>query len=559
MSTPVILSLLETLFERLRQQEDLELEYKAARGGLPQDPWPTVSAFANTHGGWIVLGVTEEKDGTFTTVGVANPGKLLQDFHNLLRNTQKINYPVCGANDTSIEHLGDKQVLVLRVPAAPRKVRPMYIAGNPYTGTYLRRNSGDFRCSKPEVDRMMREASDITADSAILARFTWDDIDRDALARYRRRFQTQDPASPWNGYDDQRFLQAVGGYSHNRETSEEGITVAGLLLVGTSEALRDWRTRHLIDYRLVPGDIDPDTRWDDRVPWEGNLFSACETIYPKLTAGQPVPFKLKDATRVDESAVHIALREALVNLLVHADYAETQTSLIVRSAEGYVFRNPGSSRIPVHDLLLGDRSDPRNPALVRMFRLIGLADEAGTGMPKIISAWRNLGFRLPRIDVGTERYEFTLRLRHAHLLMEEDRVWLRSLGENWTEPEQLALVIAKHEGDIDNPRLRSLTGQHPADVTKVLVSLRDRGLLQMTGFGRNTRYLLGPVTEKHQDTVSVRQGSAGSDVRSPSSEANPLSLPPSFGGWGKNLEDLKANSQDVWTELYDIARISREQ
>ncbi len=345
---------------------------------------------------------------------------------------------------------------------------------------------------------MMREASDTAADSTILPFLVWDDLDHDAFARYRRRHQTRDPGSPRNGYDDQRFLQAIGGYRRDPETGGEGITVAGLLMFGLPETLRHWRGRHLIDYRLLPADVSVEARWDDRVVWEGNLFGAFETIYPKLTEGQPVPFRLLDGVRIDDTPVHIALREALINLLAHADYAEPQASLIIRAPEGYAFRNPGDSRISVSDLLTGDRSDPRNPELVRMFRYIGLADEGGTGMPKILGAWRELGFQLPRIDVGTERYEFAMRLRHAHLIADDDRAWLRTLGEEWTEAEQLALVLARHEGDVDNVRLRSLTRQHPTDVTKILGSLRDRELLQMIGGGRNARYELGPAVLRQE-------------------------------------------------------------
>lgn len=552
MSDQMVSPLLARLMERLRDREDLELEFKSARGGLPQDLWPTVSAFANTHGGWIVLGVIEGEDGTFSPAGIPNPTDLLQNFHNLLRNRQKINHAVCGADDTSIEQVEGKHLLVLRVPEAPRSVRPVYVGNNPYTGTYMRRNSGDFHCSKPEVDRMMREASDLTADSTVLTRYSLEDLDADTLARYRRRFQTQDPASPWNGYDDRRFLRAVGGYGRNRDTGEEGITVAGLLLVGSSEAIRDWRSRHLIDYRRVPGDLDLDTRWDDRVAWEGNLFGAFESLYPRLIAGQPVPFQLRDGIRVDESAVHVALRESLVNLLVHADYAETQASLLIHAPEGYFLRNPGSSRVPEIDLLMGDRSDPRNPILVRMFRLVGLADEAGTGMPKIISAWRSLGFQLPRIDVGTERYEFALRLRHAHLLSEEDRIWLRSLGESWSESEQLALVFARHEGEIDNPTLRSLTGLHPSDVTKVLGGLRNRDLLSMSGSGRNTRYQLGPLALGREAGLPVHPQS--SDQNPQSSSANPQSS-------SQNSEDPAGESlkQASWQELEQIAATIRQE
>jgi hypothetical protein len=194
-------------------------------------------------------------------------------------------------------------------------------------------------------------------------------------------------------------------------------------------------------------------------------------------------------------------REALINLLVHADYAESQASLILHSPEGYNFRNPGDSRVSVSDLFLGDRSEPRNLDLVRMFRFIGLADEGGTGMPKIIRAWRQLGFQLPKIDVGTERYEFEIRLRHAHLIAVEDRSWLRSLRRHWTEPEQLALVIARHEGEIDNLRLRTITGLHSADVTKVLGSLRTHGFLQIIGGGRNARYELSASSLEPTATI----------------------------------------------------------
>lgn len=263
---------------------------------------------------------------------------------------------------------------------------------------------------------MMREASDVAADSNILDKFSWGDLDKNTIARYRRRYQTANPASPWNNYDDKKFLSVIKGYRKDRERDIEGITVAGLLLAGTPDALREWRTRHLIDYRLVSDDSDFNSRWDDRVAWEGNLFGAFETMFPRLIEAQPVPFRLRDGARLDESPVQVAMREALVNLLVHADYAETQASLIVRSPKGYFFRNPGSSRLLETELLAGDRSDPRNPELVRMFRMIGLADEAGTGMPKIARAWRELGFQLPNINVGTERYEFSLELHHSHLI-----------------------------------------------------------------------------------------------------------------------------------------------
>ena len=93
-----------------------------------------------------------------------------------------------------------------------------------------------------------------------------------------------------------------------------------------------------------------------------------------------------------------------------------------------------------------------------MFRHVGLADEGGTGIPKILQAWQRLNLRPPAIDSGTERYEFTLRLRYAHLLSDEDRDWLQALGGRWAEAEQLALLLARDEGEVDNLRLRRRSG-----------------------------------------------------------------------------------------------------
>lgn len=484
-------ALLSTLLARLQGMESLEIEFKRGKGGLPHGLWPTVSAFANTNGGWIIVGVREE-DGHTVVDDLKNPDLRLQDFFNQVRNPQKISYPVCGADDATVEEVGGKPLLVIRVPAASRKDRPVFVGGNPYQGTFLRRNSGDYRCTKREVDRMMRDASDVTADSAILDGYALADLDLDALARYRRRYQTEHPGSPWNGYDHLRFLQALGAHRRDRQTGGEGFTVAGLLLFGTREALRDWRSRHLIDYRRLPEDGSSQERWTDRVAWEGHLFGAFEAVYPRLVADLPNPFRLRAGVRGGEGPAHVAMREALVNLLVHADYAETQASLIFRHPQGCRFQNPGSSRVPEKDLLGGDRSDPRNPSLVSAFRHIGLADEAGTGIPKILQAWRELGYNAPDIDVGTERYEFSLRLRYVHFLSDEDRAWLAVLGDPSEESKQLALVHAKENGSVGNPQLCTLTGQHPTEATKTLTGLREEDLLVSRGSGRGTYYQLAP-------------------------------------------------------------------
>lgn len=198
------------LIERLEGEEALDLEVKAARGGLPNAIWPTISAFANAGGGWLVLGIAE-RDGKLVVEGVTDPQVMAQQLADQLRNPQKISHPVARGNDLRIEQIGAARVIVLRVLPASRRVRPVYVDRNPFDGTYIRGHAGDHRCTRPEVERMMREAADLAADQVILDGYSWDDLDRRSFAGYRRRFQTLHPESPHNPLDDQQFLAVIGG------------------------------------------------------------------------------------------------------------------------------------------------------------------------------------------------------------------------------------------------------------------------------------------------------------------------------------------------------------
>lgn len=108
-----------------------------------------------------------------------------------------------------------------------------------------------------------------------------------------------------------------------------------------------------------------------------------------------------------------------------------------------------------------------------------------------IRNWNNLGFQLPKMEVGTERYEFIIQLKNAHLLTDDDRKWLKSIGASeFDEHQQLALICAKHEGKVDNERLRTMSSLHPSDATRILTGLRDRELLTKINDRRGTYYML---------------------------------------------------------------------
>jgi ATP-dependent DNA helicase RecG len=160
----------EQLLEALKLGEDSELEFKAAQGGLPKSVWETVSAFANADGGTIILGIVE-RDGEWVIEGIRKPGPLLKIFWDTHNNPQKLNYPVCQESNVSIVSIAGQKLISIFVPRASRQKRPIYINGNPLSGTFKRNFEGDYRCNETEVRAMLREASDEPLDGQILEGF----------------------------------------------------------------------------------------------------------------------------------------------------------------------------------------------------------------------------------------------------------------------------------------------------------------------------------------------------------------------------------------------------
>ena len=141
-----------------RYKESNRLEAKAAQGGLPRSIWETISAFANTNGGMIVLGAKERKEGTLEVSGLSNADKMLDDFWNAAHSSDKLYPCVLADRVVRIEGVEGAQLIVIDVPRADRHLRPVYVNGNPMTGTYRRDHKGDYRCAASEIYAMYRDA-----------------------------------------------------------------------------------------------------------------------------------------------------------------------------------------------------------------------------------------------------------------------------------------------------------------------------------------------------------------------------------------------------------------
>lgn len=485
------------LLEILKIGETVDVECKEGENKIPNSLWESYSAMANTNGGIIILGIKENKSkGTFEVQGVKNIDKRIQDFWNTI-NGSKANRNLLRDEDVQKLSIEGMDVLIINVPRANYKERPIYLNENLYKGTYKRNAEGDYKSTEDEVNAMIRDASEEGNDGVILEYYTVKDLDEDVIKKYRNRFSSREPDHPWNALDNEEFMEMLGGIKEDRRRKIKGVTVAGMLMFGKGLYIRDLFAKINFDFREEI-DVNSNQRWSDRFTidgtWENNLYNFYFTVINKLTSNVKVPFKLENLERKDDTLVHQAIREAFVNQIIHADFNIQGTLKIIKTKDSLEFTNPGSLKIDLESIFKGGNSKSRNPRIQKMFSLIGLGEGAGSGFPKILAAWNEQSWRTPELKEETNLSQVSLKLWMISMLPEECLESLKSIfGKEFklfNKDEVLILATAYLEGSVNNARIQLMMDKHSYDITGILHDLVEKGTLLVDGYGRGKVYYL---------------------------------------------------------------------
>ncbi len=549
--------------------EDKDWEFKSARGGLPGSLWETYSAMANTDGGVIVLGV-KENDGDFDVQGLDDPAKVEKDFWATLNNKGKVSVNLLANSDVRVVSVTGRPVLVVLVPRATRRQRPVFVGQNPLDGTYRRFSDGDYLCSREEVGRMLADQADQPADAELLPLFRLEDLDARSLQQYRNRFGSRSPAHPWLNLDDRGLLEKLGGWRDDRSAGQRGLTVAGLLMFGKDEVIRDPAAvpQYFVDYRERLSS-DPAVRWTDRIwpdgTWVANLFQFFERVYPRLVMDLKIPFQLTGASggglfqRHDDTIVHEAVREAFVNALIHADFRGQGGIVIERYRDRLEFSNPGTLLLGIEQILRGGVSECRNKTLQGMFAMLGYGERAGAGMDKIRQGWASQQWRGPRLEDQHRPDRVRLILPMVSLLPEESLARLRAVLGNdlggLNAREVQALVTAEFEGSVTNQRLQQLCTDHSADITRLLQELVAKGLLEKLGYGRWASYRIS------KDLARSRHSQGGGPDITPANSGHSGRGPditPASSGHKERGPDISQGAPDIEPEQDPALRAMAE-
>ncbi len=437
--------------------------------------------------GIIVLGVKEDKNKKIYTVeGIDNVQNILKDFWNNINNKEKVSFNTLNDDNIEVMNIENKTIIIINIPRANRRNKPIFINNNPLTGTYKRFNDGDFKCNEHEVRSMIIDSGEKSKDSVVLEEYNIKNINMETFKNYRKSFEIHKGDShKWNFVSDEEFLCLINAMDRKNKK----LTLAGLLMFGNREDILNILPSFYLDYREVEEIHNPNLRWkaritsmDDNVV--GNLWSFFNKIVNKLTADIEIPFALNEKMmRIENTPVHESIREALVNSLIHFQIDESGSVIIEKGERYFKFSNPGNMRIPIKEAFNGGKSDPRNPILHQIFSYLGYGERAGSGLFNIKATWKEKNWKEPIIEETLNPNRTTLILSMEKKLQGTNK-FLEKFPEKFLENEQKILDIIKEKPNITQIELSNILKITPRAIRKIMKKLKENKIIERIGSDR---------------------------------------------------------------------------
>lgn len=474
----------DELLTRLQSIEWDDIEFKEATWAVPKDALSTVSAFANTAGGYLVFGV-KQANGSFTVTGVTDADSIQNTFLGQVRDANKISafLPIDG----KVHNLEEGTVLAFYIPEATRRQKPVYLDGNPKKA-FVRRGGRDDTCTGDELLRFIRDGAATRYDAELMDVDISRCFDEASVRWYRTRFAASNPGKDVTA-NDEAFLREWGFL-----VEQGGVlrpTRAAILVLGSGEYVRQVLPRMVVDvqlYRHSSADYDSVVRWADRITVEDNLIKAWQAIVDFYFRHSERPFGIDASTlrRDDDPPDYISFREAVINLLIHQDFGDTTRVPVVRFFRDQTeFFNPGDAFASREQLLDPGDKEVRNPSIVNAFRRIGLSDQGGTGVRAIFDGWRKLGYLPPEIENHKAEKSFRLRLRKEKLITEAQLLAQANLGVHLSEQEADVFAYLTRQGQIDIADVKALTGLSGVGARELVQRLTVQALMVPRGESNN--------------------------------------------------------------------------
>ena len=426
-----------------------ESEFVELKSEVVGDICKEIIAFANTKGGTLYIGVKD--DGQIS--GVENTDHVTLQINNMVRDSIKPDVTMFVRYET--QEIEGKHIIAVTVQKGTD--RPYYLGskGLKPSGVYVRNGNSSDPATDTAIRKMIKETDGDCFE------------DMRSLEQNLTFVAASEQFSKRNVPFDASKMQTLGLVSH------DGIYSNAAMLLSD-------QCSSTIKAATFSGTDKSD--FQDRREFSGSLFRQMEETYAYLD--------LRNNTRATFEGLYRneirdypeeALREALLNSIVHRDYSFSASTLISVYDDRIEFVSVGGlfGGISLDDIMLG-LSVCRNPKLAAVFYRLELIEAYGTGMPKIIKAYEGSGFE-PKIEVTGNAFKITLPNRNA----------VKKESDFSAEPksnEEKILSFVESNGHIVRSDVDILLNVSQATSNRILKQMVSAGLLYQDGSGKNTKY-----------------------------------------------------------------------
>ena len=413
-----------------------------------------IIAFANCQGGKIYIGIGD--DGT--VIGLDDPDSTALQVSNMVRDAIKPDLTMFLHYETLKED--GKQIVVIDIQQGTE--RPYYIAkkGLRPEGVYVRQGYSSVPATNTIIRRMIKET------------------DGDHFEDMRSLNQKLTFAAAKKEFFERDILLGQAQMKTLGVMSQDGVyTNLGLLLSD--------QCMHTIKVAVFEGNTQ--NEFKDRKEFSGSLFQQMEEVYDYIDFRNQTHSTYVKLRRVDQRDYpEVAIREALLNLLVHREYSFRASTFISIYADRIEFTSIGGlvNGVTLQDVMMGI-SVCRNTKLANVFYRLELIEAYGTGILKIMGAYSETGMT-PKIETSDNAFKIILPNLNAHQRGMESEVDDRNIKV--IPREKAVLTLAEERGVFVRKDIQELLGISQTTCGRLLRKMVEEGKIIQQGRGKNIAY-----------------------------------------------------------------------
>lgn len=474
--------------ERLRAQhnDDADYEAKSCATTLSKSVWESVSAFANTDGGTLLLGVDENKN--FTVPPQFDADKTINQFVDGMGDGSKDGAKVVSPPPYSIHRdtLDGAQMVSVQVHENDAAHKPCYVKTKSVsTGSYKRQDDKDILLSPTELFEMQNVYEPSEADRTPITDADRGDLDDATVAAIIDAHR--DTKALRGAHSEMQQLERL-----NILDKEGHVRLAGVLIAGAYP--QQFFPRLYMDVAVHPGinkSQDGEVRFLDRVQCDGRLQEMVDDAVKAVLRNLRTYSLIEGTGRRDVPEIPTTvLREAIANAVVHREYdalfRNDPVNIDIYSNRVEISSPGGLWGGKTLQNLANGVSRCRNATLMQLLQKTPLirgdndgsaVEGQGSGIQFMINRMKELSLAQPDFQPTFDRFRVILYRGGAELAMNQQ--WVRShVGHDLPGRESSVLHTVRALGRTSVHDIRDRLGYDSDDIRAMLATLVEAGLIR---------------------------------------------------------------------------------